>query len=373
MPAAGPGGDLPHGVSERQGWLPPALRSVSSLVLDRAWRTARMTERSAAALAWHASLSRRVSRRPALTGDGLPSTPVPAARSEAPPFLEASPQGTASTPPAFHAAPHDAPPRVATAPPGGGSGPFRPPVPLVGPAVEAGRRSPPRGQAAGGHPAGRSGAPPHPASRSGTPPHPTGRSGTPPHPTGRLADPPAGSWPPAPDAAWRAAAPWAGPWPPVPAPPARPARVDAESWRPAPPAAAAPGGDDLGVRDRGQRGPVQPAPAPRFPPRVPGRQAPPAALALPGLAIRPVHGGELAGAGPARPAEPPPARPAREDGASRAGRRDAPDAEGADGARPRVPDPRPAPAEPDVDAVAEQVYQRLLRRQRLERERRGRY
>jgi hypothetical protein len=371
MPAAGPGGDLPRGVSERQGWLPPALRSVSSFMLDRAWRTERMTERSAAALAWHASLSRRVSRRPALMRDGLPSTPVPAARLEAPPFLEASPQGTASAPLAFHAAPRDAPPRVAAAP-RGGVAPSRPSVPPVGPAAEAGRRAPPRGQAAGGHPAGR--------------------SGTPAHPAGGAAGPPAGPWPPVPAAAWRAALSWAGPWPPVPAPPLRQARVETESWRPAPPAATAPGGDGLGVGDRDQ-GPVQPTSAARFLPRVRGRQAPPAVpaslgqggllgrlldevvepVALPGLAIRPVHEGELPGAWPARPAEPPPARPARKDAASWAGRRDAPGAEGADGARPWVPDPRPAPAEPDVDAVAEQVYQRLLRRHRLERERRGRY
>jgi hypothetical protein len=373
VPAAGPGGDRPRGVSERQGWLPPALRAVSLLMLDRAWRSERMTERSAVALAWHASLSRPVWRRPAATTGGLLSAPGPAARLQAPPFPEASQPGTASAPAAFHPAPHDVPPRVARAPRGGGGSPFRPPGPLAGPAGGAERRGPPRGQDAGGRLAGLPGIPSRP--------------------TGRPADSPAGPWPPVPAATWRAAAPSAGPWPPVPAPPTRPARGGTEPWRPAPPAAAGPGGGELGVHDHGHRGQDQPAPTPRFPPRMDGHAAPPAVaplpgqggllgrlldgvvepVALPGLAIRPARPAELPDAGLARPAEPPLARPTWEDAAPWTGRRDAPGAEGANEIGPRAPDPRPTPAEPDVDAVTEQVYQRLLRRQRLERERRGWY
>jgi hypothetical protein len=99
-------------------------------------------------------------------------------------------------------------------------------------------------------------------------------------------------------------------------------------------------------------------------------------VTLPGLVFRPALGGEPPAAGPSGRAEPPLARPgwpAWPDAAPSAGRPDPPGADGADEARRPTPAPPPAQAEPDVDAVAERVYRWLLRQQRLERERRGRY
>ncbi|HEX6674942.1 MAG TPA: hypothetical protein VF486_07940, partial [Actinomycetes bacterium] len=291
MPTAAP--DLPRGVGERQRWLPPALRTVQSLLLEQVGRWERMTERPAAALAWHANLSRRVWRPPAVPADGLPPAPAPAVHPQppAPPGPNPPPSGAPPTVP--QPAPGDAGPRAATAPRGAGVTPSRPAVPLSELPGPPGKVPPPRDQGVGGHRDGRFGA----ASR-----------------------PP--GWP---------QASWTAPPPSAPAPPRRQARAT-EPWRPAPPAAAGNGADDLGAGERGHRG--QPPPAPRFPPPTeralaPAAPSPPGAggllgrlldevvepVALPGLAFRPAPAGAPPGPGPARPAEPPPAGQAREEAA----------------------------------------------------------
>jgi hypothetical protein len=104
-------------------------------------------------------------------------------------------------------------------------------------------------------------------------------------------------------------------------------------------------------------GPAQPATPPPGTPGLLGRLLDEVIepVALPGLALRPARGSEPPGGG----------RPAPKETVGRA------DAEAPNGPRFRGPAPWLAPAKLDVDAVAEQVYRRLLRRQQLERERRG--